>query len=48
MAGVNVAVVALGKLLRRVAVDVALGQCLLQFSNLSLGEVGVVLEIQFL
>ena len=36
----------LGFLLRGVALDSALGQCLLQFSNLCLGEIGVVMEIQ--
>ena len=33
-------------LLRGIAGDIALRQRLLQFSNLSLGEVGVALEIQ--
>ena len=33
-------------LLRRVATDSAIRQSLLQFNNLSLGEVGVVDEIQ--
>ena len=38
----------LGRLLRGVADDFAVGQCLLQFSNLCLGEVGGFIEIQHL